>query len=354
MAMAERYGSPSTQIIRLMGAWQYPFRNVEKDDKILVLTDDAMDPMVWQSAMAALYERGTDPTLAMQPRREHHCADLNWGLLAAIKEADLALGLLSTATIASPGMRALRQAGVRVGSLTLMEETTVEVLLEGGGRAKSDDVREMMELQQRIGQVYDKGTKIHLLSQTGTDLVADITSYEPGTYGNLGGRRGTAAEPFSRNPETGKLGGGTWPYGELHIEPTPNTANGTVVWDTTAIYPPGVWKNPVQLTIKDGTVTAIEGGGEADQLRWYLEKYGDENSWRVGGEMAIGTNKLAMPNLGLMRSEKKRYGAMHYGIGHGADLGLVNSCLRTEGIIGRITIVVDDNVVVAQDGKILV
>ncbi len=354
MAMVERYGSPSTQIIRLMKAWEYPFRNVQKDDKILVLTDDAMDPLVWQSAMAALYERGLDPTLAMQTRREHHCADLNWGLLAAIKEADLALGLLTTATIASPGMRALRATGVRVGSLTLMEETTVEVLLEGGGRAKAEDVKEMMELQTRIGQVYEKGKTMHLLSKEGTDLTASITgSYEPGFYGVFGGRRGATVAPFSRNPETGKLGGGTWPFGELHIEPTPNTANGTVVWDTTAIYPPGVWKNPVALTLKDGTVTSIDGGAEADQVRWYLEKYGDENSYRVGGEMAIGTNKLAMPNLGLMRSEKKRYGAMHYGIGHGADLGLVNSVLRTEGIIGRVTIVVDDTVV-CQDGKILV
>ncbi|MBI4213965.1 MAG: hypothetical protein HY534_06605 [Chloroflexi bacterium] len=354
MALVERYGSPSSQIVRLMQAWEYPFRNVQKDDKVLILTDDAMDPMVWQSAMAALYERGVDPTVVMQPRRSYHDADPNWGLIAAIKEADLCLGLVTTAINSGcPALRALRAAGHRA-SVTLMEETTVEVLLEGGGRAKSADVREMMELQQRIGQVYDKGNRIHLLSKHGTDLVADITSYEPGTYGNLGGRRGTAREPFSRDPETGKLLGGTWPYGELHIEPTPNTANGTVVWDTTAHFPPGVWKNPVQLTIKDGTVTAIDGGGEADQVRWYLEKYGDENSWRVGGEMSIGTNQLAMPNLGLMRSEKKRYGAMHYGIGHGSDLGLVNSVLRLEGIIDRITIVVDDDVVVAQDGKILV
>ena len=354
MALVERYGSPSSQIVRLMKAWEYPFRNVEKDDKILILTDDAQDPLVWQSAMAAIYERGADPTLAMQPRREYHDADPNWGLIAAIKEADLCLGLVTTAINSGcPALRALRAAGTRA-NVVLMEETTVEVLLEGGGRAKSEDVQEMMEIQRRIGLIYEKGKMIRLTSKYGMNLTAAITSYEPGFYGGIGGRRGTGVEPFSRNQETGKLGGGTWPYGEIHIEPTPNSANGTAVWDTTAHYPPGVWKNPVQLTIKDGTVTAIDGGGEADQVRWYLDKYGDENSRRVGGEMSIGTNKLAMPNMGLMRSEKKRYGAMHYGIGHGADLGMVNSVLRLEGIIDRITVVVDDDVVVAQDGKILV
>lgn len=347
MAMGERYGSPTSQIVRLMAAWEYPFRNVQKDDKILILTDDAQDPMVWQSAMAALYERGADPTVAMQPRRPYHDADPNWGLLAAIKEADLCLGLVTTAINSGcPGLRAIRAAGGRA-NVVLMEETTVEVLLEGGGRAKSEDVQEMMEIQRRIGVIYDQGKRIRLTSKHGMDLTAGITSYEPGHFGRPG------REPFGRNPETGALSGGTWPYGEIHIEPTPNTANGTVVWDTTAHYPPGVWKNPVQLTIKDGSITAIDGGGEADQVRWYLEKYGDENSWRVGGEMSLGTNKLAMPNLGLMRSEKKRYGAMHYGIGHGADLGLVNSVLRLEGIIDRITIVVDDDIVVCDDGRIV-
>ena len=58
MVMAERYGIPSTKIISLMSAWKVPFRNVQTGDRLLVMTDDSMDPMVWQSAMAALQERG--------------------------------------------------------------------------------------------------------------------------------------------------------------------------------------------------------------------------------------------------------------------------------------------------------
>ena len=58
--------------------------------------------------------------------------------------------------------------------------------------------------------------------------------------------------------------------------------------------------------------------------------------------------------MGLMRNDKKSYGAMHFGIGHGADRGQVNSKLRLEGIAARVTIVVDDNKVVCEDGKIKV
>jgi leucyl aminopeptidase (aminopeptidase T) len=185
-------------------------------------------------------------------------------------------------------------------------------------------------------------------SASGTDLTADISNPPYSSAERW------AAVPFSRNPRTGRLGGGTWPFGEVHVEPVPGTANGTVVWDTTAHYPPGRWKEPVALTIKDGQVVAVDGGHEAEQVRWYLETYGDENSWKVGGEIAIGTNRLCPPNTYIMRSEKKRYGAMHFGIGHGADRGQINSVLRLEGIVDRVTIEVDDKTQISKDGKILV
>ena len=75
MVMAERYGIPSTKIISLMTSWQVPFRNVQKGDRLLIMTDDAMDPMVWQSAMAALQERGAEVTLALYARWTYHCGD---------------------------------------------------------------------------------------------------------------------------------------------------------------------------------------------------------------------------------------------------------------------------------------
>ena len=46
MAMAERYGIPSTRIMSVVEAFKYPFRNILPNDRILILTDDAMDPMV--------------------------------------------------------------------------------------------------------------------------------------------------------------------------------------------------------------------------------------------------------------------------------------------------------------------
>jgi hypothetical protein len=352
MVMVERYGIPPTRIISAIQGFKVPFQNVESTDRIIIYTDDAMDPMVWQAAMAVLRDKGCDPTLCLFPRRTHHCGDPTEAALAAAGGADAIVALTTTAlNSGTPGLKKIRAgegraAGGKV-AIWLMEEITVEILSEGGGRANLEDVKEICEIQRRIGEVYDNSKMIHVSSESGTDLTADISDMPYSSAARWG------KMPFTRDPKTGALGAGTWPFGEIHIEPKPDTANGTVVWDTTAHYPPGRWDKPVKLTIKDGWVTSIDGGTEADQIKWYLDKFGDEKSLQVGGEIAIGTNPYCQPRTGMMRSEKKRSGAMHFGIGTGADRGEVFSTLRLEGITDRITIQAD-NTPVSKDGKILV
>lgn len=351
MEQISRYGAPATRLISLLKCLEYPMRNVRAGDKFVILTDDQMDPLIWQAAMGMLNSRGAETLLCLYPRRSHHCADPSPLAIGAAKGADVILALTTTAlNSGTPGLRELRSEGSGKGKtpVWLFEELNQEILIDGGGASTAAEVQEMCDLQRRVGAVYDNGKRIHVTSSSGTDLVADISGYPPGALARRWGEL-----PFERNRETGRLGGGTWPFGEVHVEPLPDTANGVVVWDETAHFPPGQWKKPVRLQIERGRVVDISGGHEAREVRGYLERYGDENSWRVGGEIAIGTNRRCLPYTGNMRSEKKRYGAMHFGIGHGADRGLVNSVLRLEGIVDRITIVVDDKHIVARDGEIL-
>jgi hypothetical protein len=351
MVLVERYGSPQTNFIRLMKSWQAPFRDIREGDKIVILTDDAMDPLVWQSALAALHERDASAAVCLYPRLSYHCDDPPEVAISAAKGADVVIALTTTAlNSGTPALRAIRKEGGTGNTpVWLMEELTTEILTEAGGSATVADLEEICAVQTRIAEIYDRAKRIRVLSEPGSDLTADISGYPEGYHVK---RR--SAMPFARDPKTGRLGGGTWPFGEVHVEPVPDTANGTIVWDTTANYPAGPWRNPVKLTIKDGRVTDIEGGAEAQGVRWYLETYGDENSWRVGGEISVGTNPKAWPAMGMMRNDKKRYGTMHFGIGHGADRLQVLSTLRMEGIIARVTIVVDDDIVVCDNGVIKV
>ena len=352
MEMISRYGTPPTRLISLLKSLEYPLRNVCEGDKFVILTDDQMDPLIWEATMGLLNSRGAETLLCLYPRRGYHCADPSPLAIGAAKGADVVIALTTTAlNSGTPGLRQIRAEGGGKGKtpVWLWEEMNQEILIEGGGASTVAEVAEMCDIQRRIGNIYDKGKEIRVTSASGTDLVADISGYPPHALADRWGKI-----PFERNPETGQLGSGTWPMGEIHVEPLPDTANGVVVWDQTAHFPPGQWKEPVRLQIEKGRVVDICGGHEAREVRGYLERHGDENSWRVGGEIALGTNRRCLPYTGCMRSEKKRYGAMHFGIGHGSDRGLVTSVLRLEGIVDRVTIVVDGKHTVAKDGEILV
>lgn len=354
MESISRYGTPPTRLISLLKAFDYPFRHVRAGDKFLVLTDDQMDPLIWQGMMAALHARGAEACLCLYPKRAYHCADPSPIAIGAAREADVIVALTTTAlNSGTPGLRQIRSEGGAKGKtpIWLWEEINQEILIDGGGAATEADIVEMCRVQRRLGEVFDAGREVRVTTEAGTDLTADITGYPPGALASRWG-----AIPFERDAQTGRFGlsPGTWPFGEFHVEPLPGTANGKVVWDVTGQHPAGRWERPVTLTIENGRVVDIAGGHEAREVREYLERHGDENSWICGGEISIGTNRLCPPRTGNMRSEKKRYGAMHFGIGHGADRGAVVSKLRLEGISDRVTMVVDGAHTVARDGEILV
>jgi hypothetical protein len=68
MVMMERFGSPARRLMSVMKSFQVAVRSVQPGDRILIITDDAMDPLVWQGAMAAINEKGGEPVLCMWPR----------------------------------------------------------------------------------------------------------------------------------------------------------------------------------------------------------------------------------------------------------------------------------------------
>jgi len=79
---------------------------------------------------------------AWWPRLDHHFADPPQMAIEAARGADAIFALTTTAlSDASVGSRAMRKACG--GPMCLMEEMTVEILTEGGGRANLDQVKEI-------------------------------------------------------------------------------------------------------------------------------------------------------------------------------------------------------------------
>ena len=113
MVMMERFGSPSTRIMSVMKSFQVPVRSVQPGDKLLVITDDAMDPLIWQCMMAAINEKGGEAVLCMWPRLPRHFADVPQMAIEAARGADGIFALTTTAlSDASAGSRAIHSTCV--------------------------------------------------------------------------------------------------------------------------------------------------------------------------------------------------------------------------------------------------
>ena len=311
---------------------------VRPGDNVLIITDTAMDPVIWQAVMAETYELGCEPTLAMYTPREHDKDEPTKPVAQAIDAADVVITLASFGLAHTNALNAIAKKKPTI----LLDNMTVELLTSGAALA---DIREMDEFAPRIRQAWDSGRHAHITSDYGTDFRVELRSGEIDRTRRMGGKT-------HYDPVDGRRWGNTFPAGEVGVTPVEGTGEGVVVWDLIAHHHKQLFKEPVKLTVTKGRVVKIEGGVEARLLEEYIAKYGDENSYNCPAEISIGTNLQAV-KCDNIRIAKKLYGSCHIAIGKSDIGGTVNSKTHIDGLIEKPTIEVEGRVIVER-GKIMV
>ncbi len=321
-----------TQVLRT----PLELNNVKAGQKVMILTDTGMDPILWQALQAATDQLGAEPIVAIMNKRETHSTDPLHPLMAAAldDDTDLCLYLTSTAMAHAKFNDAMQDAGK---SIVLMEELTPAMLAPGG--PATADYRALDRLGKRIAEAFTAGDTVRVTCPNGTDLTANIT-------GRMG--RSIAGFPFPM----GTGSGCAFPDGEAHVCPVEGTGEGRIVFDLTA-HNTGLLEEPIVMTVEKGFVTRIEGGRGAAIWRDTLDRFADPNNYNCPAEIAIGLNPRVTPT-GLMRTDKKKYGAVHIGIGDTIALGgTCHARLRLEGVIDKPEVTVDGEVL-TRGGDILV
>ena len=142
-----------------------------------------------------------------------------------------------------------------------------------------------------------------------------------------------------------------FPTGEFNVAPVEGSANGKLVIELT-MHHIGRLGSPIEMTVENGRVTAIEGGADAHILRNYLKVYGDENAYMCPAEASVGVNAKAVVR-GIQREDKNIYGSMHFGLGTNIDVGgSVKSKIHMDGVILEPTLYVD-GVIKIDNGRFL-
>ncbi|MBW2979804.1 aminopeptidase [Candidatus Woesearchaeota archaeon] len=159
--------------------------------------------------------------------------------------------------------------------------------------------------QEKIKQILDVGSDLHIKTKAGTDL-----------HFNVNGMKAVSADGAYASPGYG----GNLPAGEVYIPINGRRAEGRIVIDgssrthkyTTLI------KKPITLVIEDGSIAHIHGGEEAEKLErtlsWAAAKSKHPNMVRRIGEFGIGVNPKASI-IGSTVIDEKTLGTAHIGIG---------------------------------------
>ena len=312
--------------------------NSKAGDKIFVITDTKIEPVLWQGLSKAAKDLGMELAVGIMEPRAAHSSNPTSPIHRAALDPDLDLIVYLTSTAMAHATITEELIDNKKQHL-LMEELTSAMLAPDGPAGA--DYGAINELGLRIAKIFTEGDTCHVTCPNGTNLTASIKG-RPG--------RSIAGIPVKLRPDGG--GGCAFPDGEAHVCPVEGTGNGVVVFDLTA-HSVGSIKEPMELTIENGWVTKIEGGREAAIWREILEKHGDANSFNCPAEISIGLNPKVTPT-GVMRTDKKMYATSHIGMGDTMALGgTCHAKLRLEGVIRMPEISVDGQTL-TRDGKILV
>lgn len=269
-----------------------------KEGETVYIVTDMVKEGIGQALAAAAVERGAEVVLSVMKPRKRAGEEPPKVIAAGMKQADVVLIPVSYSVTHTYAVREAAEQGAR---LLVMTDFTEDMMIGGGIEGK---FRELKPVCKAVAEAFEKGDRVHLTTPGGTDLWFDIA-----------GRRGNALYCVV---EPGEFS--TIPTVEANVSPLEGSANGIIVADASIPYLGiGVLDEPVTAEVKNGFITKITGGRQADILRKDLESHNDPNSFNIA-ELGVGLNPSCRM-CGIMLEDEGVVGTAHIGIGTNITLG---------------------------------
>lgn len=317
-----------------------PFvRNIQRGQRVLVLSDMSHDARVWQVVQSILSELGADVTVALFERRPADYYDPPAAVCESMMKSDVNVLVASTGMLHSPANFRAMESGIP--AICMDGGMTLEMFQSG---AVTEDMKQVAVRKHYVAKdIFGPTAKeCRVTSRYGTDFTyrVDDRVFIPPLPSD-------SFDPYKiihfdrdENRKGGNLYYYLFPTGEFNVAPIEGSGNGKLVIDLTMHHLGRLW-TPIELTVKDGRVIQIDGGADARILRDYLQVYGDDNAYMCPAEASVGVNAKALVR-GIQREDKNIMGTMHFGLGTNIDVGgSVKSKIHMDGVILEPTLYVD-------------
>jgi 2,5-dihydroxypyridine 5,6-dioxygenase len=226
---------------------------VQKGETVVLHCDSHTYPHYPAAFMGAAIELGADVYQLVHPRSTPHQS-----ITEVWKAANIVIDLRSYPTAYEDIITQALLSGTRI-------------LRVGGAEAELRRLFPTTEIRSRAvagAKILTAGNTLKIQSQTGTDLVLDITN-----------RTADALYSIADIPGRWDI----WPSGLVVTTAIEDSAEGTLVLDV-GDHLRGLdryIREPVYITIQRGRIIKIEGGLEAWILRTWFEQFHDPNTYVV-------------------------------------------------------------------------
>lgn len=305
---------------------------VKPGETVTITGDTSADMRVIQATARAVMCAGAVPVVVIHPTQTEGYQDPPTPVAGAIANTDVWIEFSVGMIFLSNSYKAAIDAGARYICLTGMD---VPMLISTIYRVKINELIEMGNLLRDMAMAADK---VEIYSPAGCDLIA----YNQGRKARQSGKLAdTPGEPVM-------LGG------QVSWCPMEETINGKLVFDG-ALYPPtdmGKLNAPVELTLKEGVVTKVEGGAEAKRFENWLAAFNDPNMYRLA-HYSLGFNPGVTKVSGRIVEDERVFGCIEMGIGsQGAQImgKTWKAAGHTDGIILNPTMIFD-GVTIEEQGR---
>lgn len=290
--------------------------NIQENEKVLIVTDTETFEIA-RAVFDAASSISKNTALLLMNRTNRHAEEPP----SIVSEKMLGNDVIIAPTRYSLTHTSAREKATEQGArIATMPGVTKNMMQKGAINA---DFAKVQSLTFKVSRLLEKAKKARIISEIGTDITMSIEGRSPISDTGI----------FHNRGDFGNL-----PAGESFIAPVEGTANGKLVIDGSMMDL--LVKKPFTITVKDGTVTSIEGDRVAKAIESEIEKVGPLA--RNIAELGIGTNDKARLTGNVLEDEKI-FGTVHVAIGNNATFGgnvLVG--LHFDGVMKNPTLYIDD------------
>jgi leucyl aminopeptidase (aminopeptidase T) len=323
MASSDQHSADGAALQRAVKTVIARCLDVRAGEDVLIVADE-FGRAIGEALRAAAAAAGADTVLALMEPREIDGSEPPRPLAGALAACDVFVAPTSRSLSHTRARKAASEAGARGATMPGATEAML-------ARAMAIDFERMAARSRAVAALLSAGSIARVSCPRGTALELSLEGREgiaddgdlsaPGAFGNL-------------------------PCGEGFI--APRSGEGTIVAATLA--PLGVSQPPARLTVRDGLLTAAEGGaGE----RWLalLEPHGERG--RNLAELGVGTNERAALTGNVLEDEKV-LGSVHVAFGASAAIGgTVSVPVHLDVVVPEATLEVDGQLVLDRGRYVL-